>query len=135
MSNKLKSIKRMTAAKMCLLGKTRLVNDILQITKITYDKHVQTEATNKINTVISYREMVIEYTAIIALNINPKSWTVAQLKSVLKPLKTKDNATMPSKKADLYARYVEWIGRTPRAVEDVGEDEAHANGAATVYQG
>ena len=101
MSNKLKSIKRMTAAQIFLLGKTRLGDDILQITKITYDKHVQTEATNKINTVISYRAMVIEYDTIIALNSNPKSWTVTQLKSVLKSLKAKDYATMPSKKADL----------------------------------
>ena len=135
MSNKLKSIKRMTAAQIFLLGKTRLGDNILQITKITYDKHVQTEATNKINTVIAYRAMVIEYDAIIALNINPKYWTVTQIKSVLKPLKTKDDATMPSKKADIYARYIEWIGRISRAVKDVGEEEVQENGAATVYQG
>ena len=78
--------------------------------------------------------MVIEYNAIIALNNHPKSWTVAQLKAVLKLLKTKDDAAMPSKKADLYARYVEWIGRTPRAVEDIGEEKSQENGAATVYQ-
>ena len=42
---------------------------------------------------------------------------------MLKPLKTKDDSAMPTKKADLYNRYISLQTRRPRLVEDVGEEE------------
>ena len=56
----------------------------------------------------AYREMVRKHDSVLALEIPPTSWTITQLKSFLKPLKTKEDTTMPSKKADLFARYLQW---------------------------
>ena len=55
---------------MFLLGKTRLGEDMLVNARATYDTHLVTQATNKVNGTAAYRAIVIDYNAIIALNIS-----------------------------------------------------------------
>ena len=74
--------------------------------------------------------MVIDYDAVINLNVDPSSWIVAQLKVILKPLKTNDDTTIASKKADLYTQYVECRGRTPKTIEQLGQDTAQKHRTA-----
>ena len=123
MSDKLKAIK-MIATRMFLLGKMKLREDIRDSVQENYDKHVQTAATKTVKVATAYRVTVVNYNSVFALNVDPRTWNVTQLKQALKPLKTKDNTEMPTNKADLYTRYISWQGRIPRPVEDVGEEAA-----------
>ena len=121
-SDKLKAIKKMTAARMFLLGKTSLGEDIRDVVQSNYDKHVQAAATKAAKDAATYRVALANYNIVLALNVDPRTWNINQLKQVLKPLKTKDDTAMPTKKADLYNRYISWQTRRPRPVEDVGEE-------------
>ena len=89
-----------------------------------YDKHVQAAATKEVKDASAYRVTLANYNSVLALNVDPRTWNITQLKQVLKPLKTKDGTAMPTKKADLYNRYISWQTRKPRPVEDVGEEAA-----------
>ena len=123
-SEKLKSIKKMKAARMFLLGKTKLGEDIRDSVQANYDKHVHTAATKAVEAAAAYRITVANYDSVFAEESNPKSWNVDQLKKVLKALKQKDDTAMPKHKVGLYTRYLEWQGRRPLPVEDVGEEAA-----------
>ena len=123
-SDNLKVIKKMAAARMFILGKMRLGEDIRDSVQVNYNKHVQAVATKAVKDAASYRVTLTNYNSVLALNINPQTWNLTQLKQVLKPFKTKDDAAMPTKKADLYTRYLSWQMRRPRPVEDVGEEAA-----------
>ena len=100
-SDKLKAIKKMTAARMFLLGKTSLGEDIRDVVQANYDKHVQAAATKAVKDAATYRVALANYNIVLALNVDPRTWNINQLKQVLKPLKTKDDTAMPTKKADL----------------------------------
>ena len=65
-----------------------------------------------------YHIMVVEYNTVILLNLPPKCWTIAQLKAVIKLHKTKDDPSMPTKKSNLYARYMEWKRQLALTFED-----------------
>ena len=122
-SDKLKAIKKMTAAKMFLLGKTRLGEDIRDSVQANYDKHIQAAAAKSVKDAAAYRIIMANYNSVIALNKDPLSWNISQLKQVLKALKTKDDTAMPAKKTDLYNRYISWQTRIPRPVENIGQQE------------
>ena len=123
-SDKLKAIKKMTAARMFLLGKTKLGEDIRDSVQANYNKHIQTAATKAVEAAAAYRVTVANYNSVFAKNSNPKTWNVDALKKVLKALKTKDDTAMPKHKVALYNRYLEWQGRRPQPVEDVGKEAA-----------
>ena len=56
-----------------------------------YATYLAMQATNKVNAAAAHHAMVIDYNAVVALNINSSTWNVAQLNTILKPLKTKGN--------------------------------------------
>ena len=55
-SDKLKVIKKMTAARMFLLGKTSLGEDIRDSVHANYDKHVQAAAIKSVKDAATYRK-------------------------------------------------------------------------------
>ena len=122
----------MTAATMFLAGRTRLGEDILNHIRTNHQTHIEKEQENRCNAEVAYRTMISEYNAVMALNLDPRRWTCAQLKTVLKALETKDDITMPVRKAELYSRYMAWRGRTPQQQQHEVIDEATAATAASV---
>ena len=74
--------------------------------------------------------MLQESAAIHDLNVNPKTWTVAQLNIFLQPLKTKDTSSIPTRKADIYDRLLQWKDRLPRMMELDGIEIAAEEEAA-----
>ena len=60
-----------------------------------------------------------EYNAVITLNFPHTSWSVSQLRLILKVLKTKEDSAIPARKSSLLDCYMEWRGRTPRQMEEV----------------
>ena len=131
-SEKLKQIKGMTAAKMFLLGETRLGQGVLENVETSYNSKVAKQREDTQKKADTYRKMLSDAADVFALNLEPTSWNVNQLKAVLKPLKTKDDTAMPTKKAKLYERWLLWRGRTAPAVEVVGlmDEAALLDGAA-----
>ena len=71
MTNKLNTIKQMTAAKMFLLGIIRLGEDIRDNIKWNYKVYVETQSESKIKVVNAYSVMVGNYNSVMALNLNP----------------------------------------------------------------
>ena len=65
----------------------------------------------------TYRSILRDATDFLALNFEPTSWSVNQLKAVLKPLKKKDYTVMPTLKAKLYERWLLWWGKIAPAME------------------
>ena len=116
----LKQIKGMTAAKIFLLGETRLGQGVLENVETSYNSKVAKQREDTQKKADTYRKMLSDAADVFALNLEPTSWNVNQLKAVLKPLKTKDDTAMPTKKAKLYERWLLWRGRTAPAVEVVG---------------
>ena len=111
-SQKLMEIKKMTAAAAFLTGTTRLGEGVFQRVKRGIDEADAKQAEAKRSADLTHRAALLEYDAVMALQKPPTSWNVAQLKSVLKVLKRKEDGAMPSKKADLVVKYNEWSGRT-----------------------
>ena len=111
MSEKLKNIKRMTAATMFLCGTTRLGEDIKDSVQRSFLNHAEKQAESQRNAEEAHRKNIQAYDDVMALNLSPTSWNVSQLKVVLKPLKTKDDGAMPALKADLLAKWYLWNGR------------------------
>ena len=72
-----------------------------------FNKYQVKEAESKVKSEEAYREMVSQHDAVLALEIPPTSWTITQLVSFFKSLKTKEYRAMPSKKSDLFARYLQ----------------------------
>ena len=131
-SDRLNAIKRMTSAKMFLLGKTKLGEDIRDNARKNYNEHEMTQAANKVKAINAYREMVNDYNSVMALNLDPQQWNVSQLKKVLKPLKKREDPAMPSRKADLYALYLRWQSRKPSPIEEVTAGTAPLDGQPTL---
>ena len=110
----------MTAAAAFLTGTTRLGEGVFQRVKRGIDEATAKQAEVKRNAELTHRATLLEYDAVMALNKPPTSWNVAQLKSVLKALKRKEDGAMPTLKAELIAKYQEWRGRIVHRGE--GED-------------
>ena len=121
-SKKLAAIKNMTATAVFLCGTARPRKGILANAKDKFSTHQIKEEEPTVNSEEAYREMVIQHDAVLALEIPPTSWTITQLKSFLKSLKTKEETAMPSKKADLFARYLQWCDRLMRMIEEVAQE-------------
>lgn len=52
------------------------------------------------------RKMLLDAANVFALNLEPTSWNVFQLKAVLKLLKTKNDTEMLTRKAELYEWWI-----------------------------
>ena len=100
-SDKLKSIKKMTAARMFVLKK-KLGEDTCNSVQANYNKHIHIAAAKAVKAATAYCVTVANYNSVFAENINPKTWNVDQLKKALKALNTKDDTAMPKHKLDLY---------------------------------
>ena len=105
-SEKLAAIKKMKAAAVFLCGTTRLGKDILANIKDNFNIHQVKEVESTVKAEEAYREIVSQHDAVLTLEIPPMSWTITQLNSFLKPLKIKEDTVMPSKKVDLFVRYL-----------------------------
>ena len=79
-SNKLKSIKKMTAARIFLLGKMKLGENIRDSVQSNYDKYVQTAITKAVKATADYRVTVANYNSVFPLNFDPRTWNITQLK-------------------------------------------------------
>ena len=62
---------------------------------------------------VAYRKARDAADTIIAKNPNPKSWSNAELKLILTPLKTKDDGAMPTLKKKMLEAYETWKNRPP----------------------
>ena len=58
--------------------------------------------------------------------------TINELKTLLKPLKMKDDGQMPSKKKDLLACYEKWKNRTPPSFEYIDDANIETVAVETV---
>ena len=58
-----------------------------------------------------YQAMLDEATFVHTLKLPVKKMTCKQLTAILKPLKTKDDPAMPTKKSKLLVRYKQWKDR------------------------
>ena len=103
-SEKLTRIKRMTAASIFLNEETLLEQGVLANNESGYDTQISKEQETEQNKAITYRQMLQESATILALNLDSKTWIISQLNIVLKLLKTKDDSSIPTRKADICAR-------------------------------
>ena len=119
----------MTAAKMFLLGETRLGEGVLQNVEASYNSKVAKEREDAQKKAETYQKSLRDAEAVHALNLDPSAWNLTHLRAVLKPLKTKEDTAMPTKKAKLFERWLLWQGRTAPAADMIAPDDG-ANGAA-----
>ena len=71
MSNKLKNIKRMTAATIFLCGTTRLGEDIKDSVQRSFLNHVEKQAESQRSAEVAHRKSIEAYDAVMALNLCP----------------------------------------------------------------
>ena len=128
-SEKLKQIRGMTAAKMFLLGETRLGEGVLQNVETSYNSKLAKQREDAQKKAETYQITLRDAEAVHALKLDPSAWNITQLKAVLKPLKTKEDTAMPTKKAKLLERWLLWRGRTAPAADLIALVNG-ANGAA-----
>ena len=67
----------------------------------------------------AYIEMKAEEGKVLAKNKKLEDLTLKDLKSLVKPYKTKDDGAMPSKRKDLIQKYHLWKNRPPPLFNDV----------------
>ena len=119
----------MTAAKMFLLGETRLGEGVLQNVETSNNSKLAKQQEDAQKKAATYRKTLIDAEAVHALKLDPSAWNINQLKAVLKPLKTKEDTAMPTKKAKLLERWLLWRGQTAPAVDVLAPIDG-ADGAA-----
>ena len=92
----------MTAVKIFLLVETCLGEVILKNVKTSNNSKITKQREEAQKKVYTYRKMLLDDANVFALNLELTSWSVSQIKAVLKPLKTKNDTAMPTRKAELY---------------------------------
>ena len=115
---------RFTAGKAFSAGLVRIGKTVFdRVTKHTED--AQKEADKKRKAVqLAMAAMISKSNEVKALGKSPDNWTIAQIKTVLAPLKRKGDKALPTKKNELLTRLREWESRDPLAVAVANEAEA-----------
>ena len=118
MTDRLKSMERMTVGNLVTTGGTHVLGQSLLAEfkeRQRKKKDIEIEKARKEkNTYLKYCN---EADAIFSKNISPSEWTNDQLKTVLRPLKrAKNDAAMPTTRTRLVKRWNEWRARKRRQV-------------------
>ena len=118
-SKNLAAIKKMIVAAVLLYGTTRLGKVILANAKDNFNAHQVKEAESKMKSEEAYCEMLSQHDTVLALEIPHTSWPITQLKSFLKPLKTKEDTVMQSKEEDMSVWYLQYRDQPIQTIDEV----------------
>ena len=123
---KIRDMKGFTAGRLFHAKSSRVGQTILQVYKENIA--VQEEAVNvrANNAAITYRAAKDTAEAILATGILISNMNNNQLKTILLPLKTKDDGAMPTRKKDMIAAYDRWKNRAPPIFTIVVREEVQA---------
>ena len=102
----------MSAGNVFLAGTCRLGQDVMAKVQASYEQAQEKERSSLIAAKASDLATRKKGMDILALNLLSTKWNVTQLKSVVHMLKVPGDTAIPTKKADLYARYLQWKTRT-----------------------
>ena len=108
----IEEISRVSAGNVFLAGTCRLGQDVMAKVQANYEHAQEKERSSLIAAKASDLATKKRGMDVLALNLLPTKWNVAQLKSVVNMLKVPGDTAIPTKKADLYARYLQWKTRT-----------------------
>jgi hypothetical protein len=119
LKDRLKNMTKLTAANLTAVGVSHTLGRALL--DEVQDRVMKKEAEEKIRKEkadAAYLKLCAAADKILAAAPNPSSWNATQFKTVLKPLKRKeDKFAMPSKKDELIALYDKWQSRGRRKIQ------------------
>ena len=113
LKEKLVESKGITAGRLFKAGSCRIGKTIFDIQKENRAQAEEVASKKERDAKVAYRKARDAADTIIAKNPNPKSWSNAELKLILTPLKTKDDGAMPTLKKKMLEAYETWKNRPP----------------------
>ena len=113
MKEKLIECKGITAGRLFKAGSCRIGKTIFDIHKENLSKANAEARKKEKDAKDAYQKARDAADTVIALYPIPTSWSVAQLKTIIAPLKTKNDGAMPTLKKKMLEAYEAWKDRPP----------------------
>ena len=111
LKEKLKESKRISSGIIFKAGSVRLGKTVFDIHKENQEEKKQEMIKKVKKDEKEYFENIAKAKAVFEKKTDLESMTIKELTAICKPLKTKDDGKMPTKKKDLILKYKEWNGR------------------------
>ena len=110
---KIRQMKGITAGRLFHANSSRVGQTILQVYKENMAMQEEEDNERANNAAITYRAAKEAADTLLATGILVSKMSNAQLRTILTPLKTKDDGAMPTRKKDTIAAYDKWKDRVP----------------------
>ena len=111
LKEKLIENKKVTSGNLFKSGSCRIGKTVFDVQKENTKKREIVQKEKAMRNQQGYQAMLDEATFVHTLKLPVKKMTCKQLTAILKPLKTKDDPAMPTKKSKLLVRYKQWKDR------------------------
>ena len=111
--DRVREMKSITAGRLFHAKSSRVGQTILQVYKENMAMQEEEDNERANNAAITYRAAKDAADTLLATGIEISKMSNAQLKTLLAPLKTKDDGAMPTRKKDMIAAYDKWKDRVP----------------------